>query len=219
VADFWYAVTKEPEALLRLLSDTPITIEQWHHWRSVMRGEREATMVERGYATLFMNRTNRSGILKGGVIGGLNQDGAYLLDVRMKKDVLAKRIEKIAHHSACISVYNEDALELLKRRRQFLPRKSLVFLDPPYYVKGQGLYRNYYTHDDHLAMANLLLDRRFKHKWIVSYDDVSEIRAMYSEAQTISYGLHYTAQKRYKGAEVMFFPPESIVPSTDNQIC
>src|SRR5690606_19009299 len=93
IYDFWKSVIDEPEALLRLLWDTPVTIEQWFYWRSVLRGEVVVSSAERGFATLFMNRTNRSGILKGGVIGGMKQAGAYKLDARFKKDVLAKRIE------------------------------------------------------------------------------------------------------------------------------
>lgn len=170
-----------------------------------MRGERPSDVAELGFATLFMNRTNRSGILKGGVIGGKDQSGTYRLDARLKKDVLAARIERIARESSHISVYCEDALLLIRRCREFLPVRSLIYLDPPYYVKGRGLYRNYYAHDDHVAIAQFVQRKRFRRAWIVSYDDTAPIRAMYASSQTLSYGLHYTAQERYTGGEVMFF--------------
>lgn len=205
VADFWVSVTRHPEEILQLLHDTPVTMEQWFYWRSVLRGEVHVGQAERGFATLFMNRTNRSGVLKGGVIGGLGQAGDYKLDARLKKDVLAKRIERIAAHANAISVYNEDALSLLGRCTQFLPRESLIYLDPPYYVKGQGLYRNFYEHADHVAIAKLLISPKFTRKWMVSYDNVEEIQQMYPVAQTFTYGLNYTAQKRYVGSEIMFF--------------
>lgn len=218
VYDFWAAVTKFPEALIRKLHTTPVDMGQWRHWRAVLRGEIEADPVDRGFATLFLNRTNRSGILKGGVIGGQQQAGDYKLDARMKKDVLTQRIERIARHAEHITVHNEDALALLKRCHAFLPPKSLIYLDPPYYVKGQGLYRNFYTHDDHNAIARFLLSSRFGRPWVVSYDDVPEIRAMYRDAHALGYDLHYTAQTRYNGAEVMFFRtslavPKAVLPS------
>ena len=172
-------------------------MDEWYKWRSILRGETPATSVEKGFATLFMNRTNRSGILKAGVIGGLNQAGAYKLDARFKKDVLASRIERIAAQAKNITVYCEDALTLLKRCRDFLPQKSLIYLDPPYYVKGQGLYRNFYQHQDHIAIAETLQSQRFSIPWIVSYDDAPEIMSMYERSKAISYGLNYTAQKRY----------------------
>lgn len=205
VYDFWVSLIRTPDDILRLLQDTPVTMEQWFYWRSVLRGEVQVSQVERGFATLFMNRTNRSGVLKGGVIGGLSQAGNYKLDARLNKEVLAKRIKRIAEHANSISVYNEDALALLKRSAKFLPLNSLIYLDPPYYVKGQGLYRNFYEHADHAAIAKLLMSARFTRRWMVSYDNVSEIQGMYQYARAFTYGLNYTAQRRYVGSEIMFF--------------
>lgn len=213
---FWVSVTRHSGALLKLLESTPISIEEWFKWRSILREERQASLVERGFATLFLNRTNRSGILKAGVIGGKNQNGNYTLDARFKKEVVAARIENIAKRAADISVYCEDSLRLLNRCSEFLPRKSLIYLDPPYYVKGKGLYRNYYGHDDHVAIANALQKKSFRWPWIVSYDNAEEICDMYNLSRALSYGLNYTAQRRYVGSEVMFFSQNLIVP--DNEI-
>lgn len=212
IYDFWVAVTKYPEEILKLLNDTPVTMEQWYYWREILQEKIQTSQVERGFATLFMNRTNRSGILKGGVIGGLEQAGSYRLDARFNKKTLAKRIEKIAMHSSSISVHNEDAFALLSKCHNILPENSLIYLDPPYYVKGKGLYRNFYEHDDHEEIATLLQDKSFNHSWMVSYDNVDEIRQMYSLSRTLSYGLNYTAQKRYVGSEIMFFSKGMRVP-------
>lgn len=209
---FWMSVTKHSEELLALLESTPITMEEWFRWRLVLREESKATMVEKGFATLFLNRTNRSGILKAGVIGGKNQDGDYKLDARFKKDVVAARIETVAKRARNISVYCEDSLLLLKRCAEFLPKQSLIYLDPPYYVKGKGLYRNYYEHDDHVAIAKKLQQKSFKWPWVVTYDNAEEICAMYLMSQSLSYGLNYTAQRRYVGNEVMFFGRNIVVP-------
>lgn len=208
IAAFWRAVTEQPQALIERVVNEPVTIQAWHHWRSVMLEQTGATALERGFATLFMNRTNRSGILKGGVIGGLGQLGAYKMDARFKRDVLCKRLERIAEHADRIHVYEEDAHALLTRCHEFLPARSLVYLDPPYYVKGAGLYRNFYEHTDHERIAKLLKSRRFRRPWVVSYDNAEEIKVMYAYARALSYGLKYTAQTRYEGAEVMFFSPK-----------
>ena len=118
---------------------------------------------------------------------------------------MTARIERIAQHAEDITVHCEDAHALLSRCHEFLPKNSLVYLDPPYYVKGRGLYRNFYKHEDHLAIAKLLQSRFFKRPWVVSYDNAEEICEMYSMSEGMSYSLHYTAQKRYLGSEVMFF--------------
>jgi DNA adenine methylase len=205
---FWFAATAHPDALISLVETEPINMEAWTHWRSVMRGETGATDVERGFATLFMNRTNRSGILKGGVIGGKDQAGTYRLDARFKRDVLVERLRRIADRANNIHVYCMDALELLKQAPELMPSKSLIYLDPPYYVKGRGLYRNFYQHDDHIAIAKLVQQRDFGRRWLVSYDDAKQIREMYVGVRSIQYGLGYTAQRRYTGSEVMFFDPD-----------
>ena len=213
IAAFWRAVTQQHAALMKMVMSEPITIEAWQHWRSVMFGQTQASALELGFATLFMNRTNRSGILKAGVIGGKAQSGDYKLDARFMRDELCARLERISKHSKNIHVYEEDAEQLLMRCHQFLPPKSLVYLDPPYYMKGAGLYRNFYRHDDHSRIAKLLGSRNFKRRWIVSYDNVEEIRQMYAYATPYAYGLKYTAQRRYTGSEVMFFSNSVIAPA------
>jgi DNA adenine methylase len=205
VAVFWRAAVQETAELIKLVASEPVTMEAWHHWRAMMLGEIKGTQLERGFATLFMNRTNRSGILKGGVIGGKAQDGTYKLDARFMRDELCLRLERIGLHAEQISIYEEDAHKLLLRCHQFLPSTSLIYLDPPYYVKGAGLYRNFYKHDDHAQIARLLGSTRFRRPWIVSYDNAEEIRTMYAYAHSFTYGLRYTAQERYMGSEVMFF--------------
>ncbi|MBZ0207276.1 MAG: DNA adenine methylase [Flavobacteriales bacterium] len=210
---FWLSITEHSGALLDLLDSTPITMDQWFQWRSVLRGETEATLVEKGFATLFMNRTNRSGILKAGVIGGKEQSGEYKLDARFRKDMIAARIEAIANRANDISVYCVDSEQLLNRCAEFLPERSLIYLDPPYYVKGKGLYRNYYKHDDHVRIARVLQQETFTWPWVVSYDNAEEICEMYQMSQALSYGLNYTAQRRYVGSEVMFFSQNLVVPN------
>lgn len=213
IADFWRAATQQSDKLVSMVASEPIDMDAWHHWRGVMLGTVEGSALERGFATLFMNRTNRSGILKGGVIGGKAQVGDYKINARFMREELCLRLERIGTHADGIHVYEEDAHELLLRCHQFLPAKSLVYLDPPYYVKGAGLYRNFYKHEDHVRIAKLLGSDRFRRPWVVSYDNADEIKAMYAYATPYAYGLNYTAQRRYTGSEVMFFSNRIDAPS------
>ncbi len=205
IAVFWRVATQQTAELVNMVANEPVTMDAWHHWRAIMLGQEPATELGRGFASLFMNRTNRSGILKGGVIGGKGQTGTYKLGERFMRDELCTRLQRIGLHANAIHVYEEDAHALLQRCHQFLPTRSLVYLDPPYYVKGEGLYRNFYKHEDHARIARLLGGARFRRPWVVSYDNADEIRAMYAYAHSFTYGLHYTAQRRYNGSEVMFF--------------
>ena len=172
-------------------------------------------MIDIGFSTFFLNRTNRSGILLGGVIGGKNQDGEWRLDARFNKEDLIRRIEKIALLRDFIQLYNLDATEMIKTVLPNLPQKTLVYLDPPYYVKGKGLYQNHYQHGDHATIADLV-KAQIKQPWIVSYDHTKEIDGMYKGCPKITYGINYSAQNRYKGAEVIFFSKKLIIPNVQN---
>ena len=212
IADFWRTATEQSDQLVAMVASEPIDMDAWHHWRGVMLGNVLGSDLERGFATLFMNRTNRSGILKGGVIGGKAQAGDYKINARFMREELCSRLERIGAHAEGIHVYEEDAHQLLLRCHQFLPARSLVYLDPPYYVKGAGLYRNFYKHEDHVRIAKLLGSDRFRRPWVVSYDNADEIKDMYAYARPYAYGLNYTAQRRYTGSEVMFFSKRIAAP-------
>ena len=211
---FWRSVLFETEALCNLIESTEVTINEWHNQKAVQENLDSATCLKIGFSTFFLNRTNRSGILKGGVIGGKKQDGPYKLDARFNKTTLSERIRKIARFRSRISLYNLDAADLLNEVVPSLPLKTLVYLDPPYYVKGQGLYRNFYNHEDHEEIAELL--NKLKRRWIVTYDHSPEICQMYSKFRQRSYKLSYSAAERYKGSEVMFFSDDLRVPNHPN---
>ena len=212
---FWHSVLNEPDALCALIKDAKLDMSEWHRQKAILSRSVEHSTLELGFATFFLNRTNRSGIIKGGVIGGKNQDGPWKLDARFNRDDLIRRIQNIAIYRSRIRLYNLDAAELIKSVVPTLPAKTLVYLDPPYYVKGQGLYQNYYTHDDHVRIARLVATK-LKRPWIVSYDHAPEIVGMYPGFASIVYGLNYSAQERYEGAEVIFFSDRLQVPEVEN---
>ena len=200
---FWYAVLNETDALCQRIIDTPVTMEEWYIQKQV-QANADASLLERGFSTFFLNRTNRSGIISGGVIGGKDQTGKWLLDARYNKANLTHRIRKISRYRHRIHLYNLDAIEFLTVISNRLPQQSLVYLDPPYFVKGQQqLYTNWYVPENHIDVANYV--RNLGHNWIVSYDDVPEIRSLYSDFRRVEYDIHYSAQVRYRGNEIMFF--------------
>jgi DNA adenine methylase len=212
IYDFWMVATYHTEEFLRLVTDTEVNMDTWNQQRTILKNPEDFNQIERGFATFFLNRTNRSGILKGGVIGGKEQLGVWKLDERFNKKNLIERILKLELHKEKIHIYNEDASSIIQRCEQFLPQNSLIYLDPPYYVKGQGLYRNFYVHDDHVAIKDALT--KCNYKWVVSYDDNPEIKNIYSGYRQELYSLVYSAQNKKVGSEVMIYSDNSIVPSS-----
>lgn len=207
---FWAAVLGDTDRLCARIKSKRISMAEWNRQRAI-QADLDADPLDLAYSTFFLNRTNRSGIILGGVIGGKNQDGPWKLNARFNKLDLIQRIERIASFRHSISLYQLDASELLKKVLPTLPKRSLVYLDPPYYVKGKGLYENHYDHSDHAGIAKLV--GSIKQRWIVSYDNVPEIRDLYASHSQRTFGLRYSAQSRYEGSEVMFFSEDLNVPS------
>ncbi len=211
---FWWSVLEDTDNLCRLICDTPVTMKSWHRQKAIQENSAVYSTLELGFSTFFLNRTNRSGIITGGVIGGKKQDGDWSLDARYNGPALISRIEKIAQYKDQITLYNQDAAEFITKIIPKLPEKSLIYLDPPYYSKGRRLYENHYRCDDHVAIANCVA--RIKQKWIVSYDDTPEVRKLYPGYSKLPYKLSYSANDRHKGSEIMFFCDGLVIPTVEN---
>lgn len=202
---FWKVVLDAPEELCRRIEAIPVDMATWKRQREVIQNPARYADIDIALATLFLNRTNRSGILRGGPIGGLDQAGEWKINARFNKDEIVRRIRLIAAFKEKIRVYNQDAVQFLEHLPQWIPRteKTLVYADPPYYSKGRRLYHHCYQPDDHRRLAQVI--KRLPYPWVVSYDDVDEIYALYPNVPYLRYWLHYTAQVRRRGQEVMFF--------------
>jgi DNA adenine methylase len=212
---FWSSVLYRADALCALIEDVEVTMDEWYRQKEVQANAAQHSLLELGFSTFFLNRTNRSGIIKGGVIGGKGQTGKWKLDARFNKVDLTERIRKIARYRSRIHLHNLDAKDFILGVLPGLPAETLVYLDPPYYVKGEGLYDSFYTHADHLEISRLV-KRSIKQHWIVSYDAEPAIEKLYAKCNGITYGLNYSAQDRYEGAEVMFFSKSLRIPDIAN---
>ncbi len=202
---FWKSALDDTERLVRLIRNTPLTVQAWDRQKRVMANPRDHDNLELGFATFFLNRTNRSGILNAGIIGGRDQSGPWKIDARFNAAELAYRVESIAKLRSRISLSREDAKKFLVKRLGRFTEKTLIYLDPPYYIKGKELYYDYYTHQDHEDIAALVTKKIRRQKWIVSYDNVDSIRDMYGDCRSIIYGIGYSAREARAGSEVMFF--------------
>lgn len=210
---FWHCVLNETDALCRKIMDTQVTMDEWNAQREVQRHKEEADLLELGFSTFYLNRTNRSGILKGGVIGGKEQTGEYRMDARYNKADLIARIEHVAEYANLIDLTGIDAIDLLKRYKRTPTPKTFCYLDPPYYVKGRGLYLNYYNNDDHRAIAETI--KQYKGKWMVSYDAVDFIKNLYSGYRQKEYYLSYSACNPLKGLELMVYSDDLVLPDVE----
>lgn len=200
----WNSIIHNTESFLKKLIDTPITLNEWHKQKLIYDSENKSNMLEIGFATFFLNRTNRSGILlNAGPIGGKSQNGLYKLDVRFNKSNLSERIKNIAKFEHQIIIYNEDAINLIKILINDLKKDdSFLFLDPPYYNEGSKLYLNHYIHDDHVQLRNFLFENQ-NFNWLMSYDNVNPIKELYSNFFNCLVDINYSLQLKKKEKEIV----------------
>lgn len=209
---FWKSLLAETDELCRKIRDTPVTVATWDKQKAILLRPGDHDDLELGFATFYLNRTNRSGILNGGIIGGRDQTGAWKINARYNGPELIGRIEAIAKMRSRISLTKQDALKFLTQGTRRWPKETLIYLDPPYYEKGRDLYYDFYKHDDHAKVAAFVKKSLLKQSWIVSYDNAAPIKELYCGCENITYTVGYSARNRSEGTEVMFFDDALTVP-------
>lgn len=200
----WNTIINNPSQLITLIRETPINMDEWYKQKEIQSKKEYADELSLAFSTLFLNRTNRSGIIKAGVIGGKNQDGPYKLDCRFNKTDIIEKIINIAGQKDKIEVYNMDAKDFIVKVIK-KTRRSLTFFDPPYYDKGPELYTNFYTHENHMELAKIIQKEMRNRYWILTYDIAEQIEKMYDSYEPIKYCLNYSIAKPTMGQEFIFF--------------
>lgn len=202
---FWKGVLRYTDEFCRRVLDTSLNVAQWDKQKAVLENPKDHDELDLGFATFFLNRTNRSGILNGGIIGGRDQTGPWKIDARYNGKELVRRIQSIANMRDRIRLTRQDALKFLKAGATKWPKKTLIYLDPPYYVKGRDLYYDFYEQKNHAAVAEFVTSKIQRQRWIVSYDNVPQIRDLYLGQRHVVYNIGYSARSASQGSEVMFF--------------
>lgn len=206
---FWQSVLNETSAICELITHTPMTVKEWEKQKLILK-HADSSTLEKGFALLYLNRTNFSGIISAGIIGGKEQKGTYKMDARFPKTRIISLIEEIASEKEKISLTNIDALQFIG---DIVPtiKNSFLYCDPPYYVKGRQLYLDSYKPDDHTAIADQLTAIN-PEPWIVSYDNTPEIQALYRNFRQLSFDLQYSARTQKKGKELLLLSPNLEIP-------
>jgi len=209
---FWSCVLEYPDELCQRIFETPITIDEWKKQKEIYIKKGNGNLIDFAFAALFLNRTNISGIIKGGVIGGAEQEGSYLINARFTRETLIRKIKKIQEHKTEIIIYNLDAKEFIKT---VLPkhRKVLINFDPPYVKKGAALYKNSFEKDDHITLYKII--NQCRRDWIVTYDDCELIRSLYSKYRMGLIDINYSAGNQKKSKEILISGKNVSIPKSD----
>ncbi|QQJ96428.1 DNA adenine methylase [Burkholderia ambifaria] len=212
---FWRSILSKPEEFCRLISSASLTVEEWKRRREIVRQPKGHSQLEVGFSAFYLNRCNRSGVLSGGLIGGLEQNGEWKMDARFPRNELIRRIELIASRSSAIVLRNWDAERFMVDHVSSLPIETLVYCDPPYFEKASRLYLNSYCEDDHRRISNTI-QNDLGRRWVVSYDNAPQIVEYYSNRRSFVYDLQYNASRVYKGKEIFVFSDDLTLPRSSS---
>lgn len=217
---FWQAVMRDTGQFVDRINNIPLTVAEWRRQRTIYHGSKRQPRLDLGFAAFYLNRCNRSGIIKnGGPIGGLNQCGEWRIDARFNRENLAKRVTELADFGDRVVVLQKDALDLVGRLREVTGgADAFVYADPPYYRKGRELYMSHYSDDDHCAFSELIQTQRDL-AWVVTYDNTEEIQTLYADSCSLPFRLRYSAHhSSTEGGEILISPEHVVVPSSATQM-
>lgn len=210
---FWDTVLKRPDDILRRISDADISVAEWQRQKVVLDAC-DPDPSDLGFATFYVNRTSRSGIIAGsGPIGGFQQAGNYKIDCRFNGPQLMERIVRIAELSDCISFTNLDAEQFMQAHERSAEETVLFGVDPPYYNKGASLYTSFYRPDDHASVASTV--RSLQNPWFVTYDNHEAIRQLYKGEQQFTFNIKYSVQTKRLGSEILVGSKDLTIPQAD----
>ena len=208
IYSIWYAILHHAQDLSQKIIDTPVTLDEWYKQHTIYNELKDihGYNFDLAWATFFLNRTNRSGIIEGGPIGGFEQISKYKIDCRFNKTKLIQKIQKIHALRNKIYLYNYDGIDFIQRILEPYQEDIFIFFDPPYFKQGKNLYKNALNEKYHIELSKCICNLQQKH-WIVTYDNVDRIQELYNDCNGWKYKIRYTANKKRSESELIYKSP------------
>ena len=197
---FWSTMLSRTDEFVDRIMTTPLTLPEWEHQREVYRSRDERDPLALGFAFFYLNRTNRSGVLNAGVIGGKAQQGRYRIDARFNREQLAQRITTIGSLRGRITVSDDDGKQVVTRYAS--DPDAFLYIDPPYVDMGGSLYLNAFDHRDHAELARAVNDAAGGN-WVLTYDMSPVVIQEYADRYHRQYELNYSGYRTQKARELI----------------
>ena len=217
IYSFWHNVLYDTDRFCDDIEDITVDLKEWEKQKEIYNNQNNYSMYEVGLATFFLNRTNRSGIIKGGPIGGKGQEGKYKINCRFNKKILIEKIKRIGSYRSKIKLFKYDVNDFIKRviMRQ-KNEKFFVYFDKLYIKKGKELYKNHFNMKEHKHLSINIKEKLFEKNWIVTYDKNELVQKLYENFCIVEFDLKYSAGKNKKGNELMILSNNLMIANKNN---
>ncbi|WP_225361002.1 DNA adenine methylase, partial [Fructilactobacillus lindneri] len=213
IYSFWISITKYNKKFLKKFDNTEININEWKKQKDIFNNLEnkhnlnDFELLDLGFSTFFLNRTNFSGILRGATpVGGMKQNGKWKINYEYNKSRLRPLIEEIGKYSNEISVKNIDIISskktFLNLIENFTDKETLIFIDPPYVNQGKRLYLPIKSMKEHEIIAKKI--NKLKTNWVLTYDSVPDLINLYDFSNNkYMYTLQYKIKTHRKAVEFL----------------
>jgi DNA adenine methylase len=210
IYSFWYSIINYSDDFCEQIEKIEVNIEEWERQRYIFSNWKNFSDFDLGMATFYLNRTNFSGILKAGVLGGKGQNNKNTMDVRFNKSNLIERIQQIKKFKDDIILYNMDVFDFFDEKVLNKYPNAFINFDPPYVKKGKGLYNNFFTEKDHERLFYEI--NNLNREWIVTYDTHPLISKLYRNKRMAHLSLNYSAKNKQNAKEFIIFSDNMVIP-------
>lgn len=205
----WCCILNHTDDFCQRIEEIDISVDEWDNQRKIYFSKTE-NVFDMGLSAFYLNRTNRSGVIKGGMIGGREQNSTYKINARFNKVALIEKIKNIAKQKDKIIITNLDTVDFLSEGLLNHYYKTFINFDPPYVIKGSQLYQNSFTEEDHKVLSTLI--SKCSRKWIVTYDICPLVEELYYKFRKAHISVNYSASNSGKAKEFVFFSNNLVIP-------
>ena len=190
----WHSVIHNHKELIELVSGFSPSVDAFREFKLRLANHKAEDLVQTGFMKMALHQISFSGLgeraggPQGGVLQKENKIGSRWSFPRIKKQITLSHA--ILKNTQCTCM---DFEAVLKQASGYA-----IYCDPPYYKRGNDLYAQRFSKEDHLRLAKVL---QHKKMWILSYDNVAKIRSLYApfasiEEVAVKYSINNPIQKK-----------------------
>jgi len=191
IYSFWEVLFSNPDYLIDFIKRVKIDLDTFYKYKEIARNSEYCEKERLAEACIYLNRTSFSGIMtdRVGPLGGKNQQSQYKIDCRFNKEGLIEKIKYISAFRRSVIVLSSDWRDTIQYGQDWAINKKRLnrlffYFDPPFFHKANDLYRCYFNKEEHKRFYKEII--RLNYDWVLSYDNATEIRELYSNEKYIT---------------------------------